>query len=260
MNLSRHMTAASALAPGIHFRDLTLAYDRHPAIHHLDASVPRGALLAIVGPNGSGKSSLLKALVGELRPTEGHIELSGFSRQDVAYLPQQTRVDRHFPLSVADFLSSGLWRECGVTAAPCSAARERLAVALHQVGLRGFERRLIGSLSGGQLQRLLFARLIVQERPVVLLDEPFNAVDERTARDLLSLIRDWHGESRTILVVTHDLDQVRAHFPTTLMLARELLSYGRTAEVLTATNLLRARRMCEAFDEQAALCRRRGGT
>lgn len=256
MSALRKPVVFTARPPGIHFRDLTLAYDRHPAIHHLDASLPSGSLTAIVGPNGSGKSSLLKAMIGELRPAEGSIHLSGFTRQDIAYLPQQIQIDRRFPLNVLDFLSSGLWRECGSLRAPSHADRGRLLKALHQVGLQDFEHRLIGSLSGGQLQRLMFARLIVQQRPVLLLDEPFNAVDDRTARDLLALIREWHGEARTILVVTHDLEQVKAHFPNTLLLARELLGHGDTAEVLTASNLLRARRMCEAFDEQARLCRR----
>jgi zinc/manganese transport system ATP-binding protein len=131
-----------------------------------------------------------------------------------------------------------------------------LLLALEQVGLSGFGKRAIGSLSGGQLQRVLFARLLLQDRKVLLLDEPFNAIDERTSRELLELIKVWHGEARTILVVTHDIDQARQHFPQTLLLARELLAHGPTHEVLKPANLLAARRLCEAFDEKANLCHR----
>jgi len=242
--------------PAIEFRNLTLAYDRHPAIHHLNTTVESGTLTAVVGPNGSGKSTLLKAIMGQLRPVDGAMLFHGFGSRDIGYLPQQASIDRSFPITVQDFLLSGLWREIGAFAAPDRAQQERMQVAAAQVGLQDFGKRQIGSLSGGQLQRLLFARLLLQDRPVVLLDEPFNAIDEKTAHDLLDLITRWHAQTRTIIVVTHDLDQARRHFPRTLLLARELLAHGPTDEVLSAENLLSARRMCEAFDEAATRCER----
>lgn len=242
--------------PSIEFRNLTLAYERHPAIHHLNTVVPAGSLTAVVGPNGSGKSTLLKAITGELRPVQGEVLHHGFTPRDIAYLPQQASIDRSFPLRVDEFLLAGLWRELGAFSAPDRTQSGRLQQALTQVGLRDFSHRRIGSLSGGQMQRLLFARLLLQDRPVVLLDEPFNAIDARTAQDLLELVSHWHGEQRTIVVVSHDLEQVRRYFPHTLLLARELLAHGPTGEVLQAANLLAARRMCEAFDEDAAPCRR----
>ena len=128
--------------------------------------------------------------------------------------------------------------------------------AIAAVGLEGFERRPIGSLSGGQLQRTLFARLLVQDAGLILLDEPFNAIDAKTVQDLLGLIQRWHGEKRTVLVVMHDLETVRSVFPETLFLAREPIAFGPTADVLHPENQLRARRMCEAFDDQAAICQR----
>ena len=122
------------------------------------------------------------------------------------------------------------------------------------MGLTGFERRPIGALSGGQMQRVLFARLLLQEADVILLDEPFTAIDAKTAADLMALVQRWHGEGRTVVAVLHDLDAVRAQFPDTLMIAREMVAHGPTAQVLTPANLLRARAMCEAFDEAAAVC------
>jgi zinc/manganese transport system ATP-binding protein len=104
------------------------------------------------------------------------------------------------------------------------------------------------------MQRMLFARLLLQDARVIVLDEPFNAVDAKTSADLFDLVRRWHGERRTVLTAMHDLDFVRANFPETLLLAREPVAWGRTASVLTPENLLTARRMCEAFDQDAALC------
>ena len=131
-----------------------------------------------------------------------------------------------------------------------------LILALAAVGLNGFEDRPIGTLSGGQFQRALFARLIVQDAPVVLLDEPFRGIDSRTTADLVRLILDWHAQGRTIVAALHDFAQVRAHFPTTLLLAREPVAWGRTDDVLAPANLARATRLSEAWDEDAAICGR----
>jgi zinc/manganese transport system ATP-binding protein len=133
---------------------------------------------------------------------------------------------------------------------------DRAEAALGAVGLGGFGRRPVGSLSAGQFQRLLFARLLLQDAPILLLDEPFTAVDARTAADLLAIIRRWHGEGRTILAVLHDLDLVRAEFPDALLMAREAIAWGPTPEALSAANRLRARMMAEAWDESAGACAR----
>jgi zinc/manganese transport system ATP-binding protein len=109
-------------------------------------------------------------------------------------------------------------------------------------------------MSAGQFQRLLFARLLVQDADLILLDEPFNAVDARTAADLLGMVHRWHGEGRTVVAVLHDLDLVREAFPQCLLLAREKIAFGPTAEVLSAANRLKARMMAEAWDEDAAVC------
>ena len=237
--------------PAIVLHDLTLGYDRHPAVHHLDATIATGSLTAIVGPNGAGKSTLMKGIVGALRPLEGRIALS---QSRVAYLPQQAEIDRSFPVSVRDLVAMGLWAEIGAFGRLRPAHTDRIALALAAVGLTGFERRPIGALSGGQMQRVLFARLLLQEADVILLDEPFTAIDAKTAADLMALVQRWHGEGRTVVAVIHDLDTVRAQFPETLMIAREMVAHGPTAQVLTAANLLRARAMCEAFDDDAAVC------
>jgi zinc/manganese transport system ATP-binding protein len=104
------------------------------------------------------------------------------------------------------------------------------------------------------MQRMLFARVLLQDARVIVLDEPFNAIDAKTSADLIELVRRWHAEKRTVLAALHDMDLVRANFPETLLLARGPVAWGATAQVLTAENLLEARRMCEAFDDGAAAC------
>ncbi len=242
------------MLPKLQFRDVTLGYDRHPAVHHLSGDVASGALLAVIGPNGAGKSTLFRGLVGILKPLGGSIELGGLDVRDIAYLPQSADIDRSFPISVFDFVSTGLWRMTGLLGGIGKGAREKIGHALAAVGLTGFENRNIGTLSGGQMQRLLFARVLLQDARLIVLDEPFNAIDAKTSADLMALVERWHAEGRTVLAALHDMDLVRSHFPETLMLAREPVAWGATSEVLTAENLKEARRMCEAFDEGAAAC------
>jgi zinc/manganese transport system ATP-binding protein len=245
-----------AAAPAIHLTNLTLAYRRHPAVHHLAGSFRPGSLTAVVGPNGAGKSTLLKGILGHLRPAEGGLSLDGIRRADIAYLPQAAELDRSFPISVLDLVALGAWRAAGPFGRIAGPNLSRTRDAIAAVGLSGFERRSIGTLSGGQLQRALFARMLLQDSRLLLLDEPFAAIDMKTTADLLRLVARWHGERRTIIAVLHDVDLVREHFPETLLIAREPVGWGPTAEVLTAANLLRARRMSEAWDEDPALCER----
>ena len=242
------------MAAQLQFRDVTLGYDRHPAVHHLDGQIAAGALLAVVGPNGAGKSTLFRGIVGILKPLAGSILLGDLDIRDIAYLPQTVDIDRSFPISVFDFVGTGLWRATGLFGGMGKSAREKIAQALAAVGLNGFENRTIGTLSGGQMQRMLFARVLLQDARLIVLDEPFNAIDSKTSADLLALVRRWHTEQRTVLAALHDMELVRTNFPETLLLARGPVAWGATAQVLTAENLLEARRMCEAFDEGAAAC------
>ena len=236
------------------FQNLSLAYGRHPAVQDLNATIPEGSLTAVVGPNGAGKSTLLKCVAGALAPLEGRVTFGGLRRDDIAYLPQQSDIDRSFPLSVFDLVAMGLWSEIGPFGWLGRTRLVRVDEAIAAVGLTGFETRPIGSLSGGQMQRVLFARLLLQDARLVLLDEPFTAIDARTSTDLIGIIRRWHGEERTVLVVLHDHETIRTHFPETLMLARELVAHGPTDQVLTPENQFRARQMCEACGGPPHVC------
>jgi zinc/manganese transport system ATP-binding protein len=242
------------VAAQLQFSDVTLGYDRHPAVHHLSGEVAKGALLAVIGPNGAGKSTLFRGVAGILKPLAGAISLCGLNARDIAYLPQTADIDRSFPITVFDFVGTGLWRATGLFGGIGRGERVRIARALAAVGLTGFENRTIGTLSGGQMQRLLFARVLLQDARLIVLDEPFNAIDARTARDLLMLVKHWHAEGRTVLAALHDMELVAAHVPDTLLLARGPVAWGPTNEVLTPENLLVAMRMCEAFDDSASAC------
>jgi zinc/manganese transport system ATP-binding protein len=239
----------------VRFRNLTLGYDRHPAVHHLDGAVEAGALVAVIGPNGAGKSTLFKGIIGLITPLAGRVELNGLKRHEIAYLPQVADIDRSFPIGVYDMVAMGLWHATGLFGGINGKARRCVHEAIAAVGLTGFEDRPIETLSGGQMQRVLFARLLLQDARLIVLDEPFNAVDAKTITDLCALVQRWHGEQRTVLAALHDLDLVRANFPQALLLARTPVAWGATRDVLTPENLLKARQMCEAFDTRAEACR-----
>ncbi len=238
--------------PCLTFRDLTLGYNSHPAVHHLNGTVRKGSLTAVVGANGSGKSTLMKGIVGVLKPMAGGIAKADGVR--IAYLPQQSELDRSFPARVIDLVSLGLWPRRGLLGRHTRDDRATVATALQAVGLEGFETRPIDTLSGGQLQRALFARVLVQDADLILLDEPFNAIDAKTVADLIALIKRWHGEERTVMAVLHDLDLVRQNFPETLLLARSPVAWGETLATLKPENLLRARRFHEAWEDDAPWC------
>lgn len=230
----------------VRFEALALGYDGRAVMSGLAGQIRRGALLAVTGPNGGGKSTLMKALAGRLKPLSGRIALDHVHRRDVAYLPQAADIDRAFPLSVFDLVSAGAWRSAGIFGGFGARRTGAVRAAIDAVGLNGRENAPIGRLSGGQLQRALFARLMVQDAKLILLDEPFAAVDHGTVDDLTRLMRRWSGEGRTIVAVLHDLDLIRAHFPETLLIGRGPIAWGPTSEALSPEALAAARRACAA--------------
>jgi zinc/manganese transport system ATP-binding protein len=233
--------------------NLTVSYRQHPALHHISGQFAPGSLTAVVGQNGSGKSTLLKSMVGLLPLAGGHLTVSAAAGR-IAYLPQIADIERNFPIDVRDCVSLGCWPLKGAWGGVAGAQLQQIDEALHEVGLQGFEDRPVSSLSSGQLQRVLFARLMVQNADLILLDEPFNAIDSKTTAALLATIAQWHRQQHTVIVVLHNDEQVRQHFPQTLLLARELVAWGPTGQVMTDANLSKARAMAEAWDETADVC------
>jgi zinc/manganese transport system ATP-binding protein len=232
-------------------QNLTLAYDGRMAVQGLQGTLESGSLTAVVGPNGAGKSTLLNAMVGQLRPVTGSIERDP-PQLRIGYLPQQADMDRHFPITVFELVALGAWHALGTTKKVNERVRSNTLSALQEVGLEGFAARRLGTLSVGQMQRALFARVLLMDAPLILLDEPFNAIDTRTTQDLIRVIRRWHAERRTVVAVLHDLEQVRQEFPCCLLLARQLIGWGATSEVLSPQNLARARHIAENWDDTPA--------
>lgn len=239
------------MAAALRLVDVTVSYDRHPAVHHVSAEIPAAEMTAIIGPNGAGKSTLLKAMMGLIPHVEGRIERGA---RRIAYLPQQAEIDRSFPISVFDTVLLGGWTRFGGFGAAAAVDLHDARHAMEAVGLAGFEQRSIATLSVGQFQRVLFARLLLQDADLVLLDEPFAAIDAKTVVDLMAVIRRWRDEKRTVVAVLHDFDLVRRDFSNSLLLARELVAAGPTQQVLSTENLRRARAMAEAWDEHASAC------
>lgn len=240
------MTAALTLT------DVTVAYHGHPAVHHVSGRFEAGSLTAVVGPNGAGKSTLLGAIAGLRRLTQGRISRLRTAR--MAFLPQLSGINQDFPLRVLEVVAMGAWDQVGAFGALTAPVFEKIERALSRVGLQGFEDRLIDELSVGQLQRVLFARLIVQDANIILLDEPFNALDAATTRDLMDVVTSWHAQGRTVVAVLHDLSMVQAHFPQTALIARELIAWGPTPEVLQPANLQRADASSLAWVDTASWC------
>jgi zinc/manganese transport system ATP-binding protein len=220
---------------------LALGYAGDPIVQGLDGAFAPGEATAIVGPNGSGKSTLLRAVAGLIAPMAGSVEIDGVGRRQVAYLAQDGGVDRDFPISVADLVALGFTARLGLFGGLNPQRRARLDQALATVGLAGVERTPIAGLSGGQFQRALFARVMVQDASVILLDEPFAALDHRTAEALGAVVQAWAREGRTVLVALHDLDFARRLCGQALVFARGAVAWGASAEALTEAHLDRAR-------------------
>jgi zinc/manganese transport system ATP-binding protein len=217
---------------GVVLRDVTVRYGRRIALGAVSGEFVSGSMTAVVGANGAGKSTLLAAIAGAVPLAGGVVDCA--ARRRLAYLPQLAAIDRDYPLTISELITLGGWREFGAFGSPRAALRARAAAAAAMVGLTGRLERLIGEISVGELQRALFARLILQDAAVILLDEPFAAVDAQTVSVLLDQVTEWHCEGRTVIAVLHDLDLVRRHFPSTIVLARRCLAWGRTEAALPA--------------------------
>lgn len=237
---------AAVHEPGLalHIEDLTVAYHARPVLWDIDLDVPPGVLAAIVGPNGAGKSTLVKTIIGLVRPAAGHVYVLGrpysASRRRVAYVPQRNSVDWDFPTTVLDVVTMGLYGRLGWLRRPGREERRLALAALEQVGMEAYAARQISQLSGGQQQRVFLARALVQDAELYLMDEPMAGVDATTERVVLELLRELRDRGKTVVVVHHDLQTVRAAFDWMVLLNVRVIAQGPTHEVYTAENLRRA--------------------
>ena len=224
----------------INITDLTVYYRDSLALDQVSASIQKGELLAVIGPNGAGKSTLIKSIMQQLKPSCGCVELAGVDPKSIAYLPQSHQIDRKFPISVREFVSAGAWKRTGFWRQFCCLEERDLEQALEKVNLKGIEERQIDTLSGGQFQRVLFARMLMQDADILLLDEPFNAIDAQTTEELMEVINHCQQAGKTVIAVVHDLLLVQRFFPNTMLLATQMIAHGKTDAVMTVENLAKA--------------------
>lgn len=225
----------------LHVEDLTVSYGATPALWDIDLDVPPGVMCAIVGPNGAGKSTLIKATLGLVRPVAGHVRFLGRDihamRGQIGYVPQRQSVDWDFPTSVRDVVEMGLYRSLGWFRRPGRDARARAMAALAEVGMQDYADRQISQLSGGQQQRVFLARALVQDAPILMLDEPFAGVDASTEAVIIALLKRLRDAGRTIIVVHHDLTTVQSYFDWLVMLNVRIIAQGPVVDVYTPENL-----------------------
>lgn len=223
------------------FDDLVVAYGGLTALAGVTAAISPGLVVGVIGPNGGGKSTLLKTIAGVLRPRTGAVRYGerALDRRvtRIAYVPQADEVNWDFPLSARDVVQMGTYASVGWLRRPGAAERERVRTALARLGLSDHADRHISRFSGGQQQRIFLARALVQAPQLVLLDEPLAGVDVANRVVLHEMLHEWAGAGCTVLMATHDLDEVRATCDAVLCLNRRQVAYGPTETTFTPETL-----------------------
>ncbi len=225
----------------LHVEDLTVTYGANPVLWDIDLNIPPGVMCAIVGPNGAGKSTLIKAALGLVRPAAGHVRFLGRPigqmRGQIGYVPQRHSVDWDFPTTARDVVEMGLYRDLGWLRRPGKAEHARALAALAEVGMQDYADRQISQLSGGQQQRVFIARALVQDAPILILDEPMAGVDASTEAIIIALLKKLRDAGRTVIVVHHDLTTVQSYFDWLVMLNVRIIAQGPVAQTYSADNL-----------------------
>jgi zinc/manganese transport system ATP-binding protein len=226
----------------IALRQVSFGWRGRPlAVRSVSGCFAPGTMTAVVGPNGAGKSTLIKGIMGLLRPREGELKIEGNGRSRLAWLPQIHELDQTAPVTVLELVALGAWRRVSAWRRFPPKEIERALAILDSLGLTQIGDRTVACLSGGQMQRVLFARLLMQDASVLLLDEPFTAVDAHATEALMKVLCALHTQGRSVIAVLHDLTLVRRYFPRTLLLSGAVVAWQDTASALNDSNLCQAR-------------------
>lgn len=217
--------------PVLSVKNLTVAYDGKPVLENISGEIKKGSLTAIIGPNGAGKTTFLKAIMGLLKPLSGEVTF-GFEDKEgktkIAYVPQTGSTDRDFPVTVFDVALMGRYPHLGCFKRPKKKDREIAFEMLKKVGMEKYVHRQIGTLSGGQEQRVFLARALAQQAKLYFLDEPFKGVDAATEKVIVEMLREIREQGGTVVVVHHDLNTVKKYFDSVIMINKTLVCWGDT--------------------------------
>lgn len=211
------------------------SYGTTPALTDVTITVKPGEAMALIGPNGSGKSTLLKGVLGLIPLVEGSMGLG--KTEGIGYLPQTEHIDPEFPVTLKQVVMMGRYRKLGLFRFPSSSDRAAVRKAIASVGLTNVANKRFGSLSGGQQQRGFLARALASEPGLLLLDEPFNGLDQPNRDALMQTLRQLKAAGVAIIVTTHDLDLAREVCDTVLFVNGRQVAFGPKEEVLTLANL-----------------------
>ena len=206
--------------PLIQILDLEAGYQGNTVLNKVSLTIMEGDFIGIIGPNGGGKTTLLKAVMGLLKPSRGSIEYS-LERSEIGYLPQGTQLDYSFPISVREVVASGLDHKLLTGPKLKKAEKDGVDYALQKAGLESLQKRSIGELSGGEMQRTLLARAIVSKPRLLVLDEPDTYVDNRFEMELYQLLKELN-QSMTILLVSHDIGTISPYIKSIACVNRDL--------------------------------------
>jgi len=222
-------------------QDLTVAYKEKPVLWDIDLKIPKGVLLAIVGPNGAGKTTLLRSIMGLLKPAAGSVHIFGQSikqqKHNIGYMPQRGNVDWDFPTNALDVVMMGRYGRLGWFKRPGKHEKKLALEALDRVGMADFADRQLNQLSGGQQQRVFLARALIQDAEIYFMDEPFVGVDAVTEKTIIQLLKELRNQSKTVVVVHHDLQTITDYFDWVALLNVRQIASGPISDVLTDENL-----------------------
>lgn len=225
-------------------KDLSVRYEAEQfALEKVSVTIDHGNIVGIIGPNGAGKSSFMKAILG-LISFDGQVfldkEKRDKSQTSIAYVEQKSHIDYNFPITVRECVSLGLYKKVGLFRRLTKDDWSKVDAVLDQVGLLTFKDRSIKTLSGGQFQRMLVARCLVQDAQTIFLDEPFIGIDLVSENIIMDILKSLRNQGRTILVVHHDLSKVEGYFDMLLLLNKKLIAYGNVDDVFHAKFLKQA--------------------
>ena len=227
----------------IRIENLSVSYKETLALKDISLVLQGPTITGIIGPNGAGKSTLLKGMLGII-PHQGQAFLDDKevkkSLHRIAYVEQKINIDYNFPIKVKECVSLGLFPSIPLFRSLNAKHWKKVQEALEIVGLADYAERQISQLSGGQFQRVLIARCLVQEADYILLDEPFVGIDSVSEEIIMNTLRDLKKAGKTVLIVHHDLGKVAHYFDQVLLLNKELIAFGPTKEAFTQANLKQA--------------------